>query len=149
MNKSVKIFLGIATIVAAVWAAWGAAVYAGFIATFFCQRFYAIFPAVAVIGYLAETTFIIRPKKYLIFPALFSTVATCTLCVAGVVHDFVDPTEGEPGAWEWINGTSLSASAILAIAVVVQTVRFVKGKRKPNQVPVPVNTVRKFADPRR
>ncbi len=127
MRAPVDISIRLGAIGAALWAAFGTALYALFIAVSFCGRGYAIYPAMVVVCYLMQVRFVLRPLTASPVAAWLASAVTCGVAALGGAYGFVDATEGEPGPWDWMNGQSLLGSALLASIVVLQTVR-----RAPN-----------------
>ncbi len=116
-----EISIRVATIGAVIWAASGMALYAGFLFLGFSPTSCAVPPALTVACYLIQVRFIFCPNRASIIAAWLAAIATCALCAMGAIYDFVDPSEGAPGAYDWINNLSSGASAFLATCVVVLT----------------------------
>ncbi len=127
MRTPLGICIRLGAIGSALWAACGTSLYALLIAVGFCERGYALYPAMVVVCYVMQVRFVFRPLTASPVAAWLASAVTCGVAALGGAYGFVDATEGEPGPWDWMNGQSLLASALLASIVVLQTVR-----RAPN-----------------
>ena len=128
MKPLVEITVRLGAIGAALWAASSTALYALFIAVFFSEKSYALYPALVVACYLVQVRFATRPRTASAIAAWLASAGTCGIAAVGGAYGFVDITEGEPGPWDWMNGQSLLGAALLASLLVSQTLR-----RAPNK----------------
>ena len=117
MKKMITRGVTVVGFAAAVWVVWPAFLYFGFIALFWSQRSYAVFPGAATGAAALCGLALIRPSRLLDAVAIPSALGLCACAVAGRLHDFTAYGEPAPGPWEWINSMSLLGTITLLVMV--------------------------------